>query len=381
MADSDMGMGAAAGAGQGWKSGSDSGGPVAGAVTAVIGGLAGAGLGAKVGQAKARYNNILNQYMGQMSAIDLPRYEDLKLALQRYARGEELTVDQLQALQDVDSEVQKLEQDKKAKENQLEALAMMKVRARGGLTLQDKADLLNAQKEIDRSSIGVQKSIMQNMAARGQSGSGAELAARMQGAQNATSQASQNALNVAARAQAGAMQSTKDAAGLSRQIGQDQLDFDMLKAKAADETRRSNLERLQDSMKYNIGTGNAAKAANWQRANQIGDKNVDLGNAEQQYNKNLLVDDYDRQQQRLRDIYSPQLGHAQAKIKDTQSQMAGILGSIGNMGNMMSFAGSEKNPNEKKQQQNPYGISNKDEEDEDEFQMSGGSYYDPRGMS
>lgn len=345
------GQGAASGAASGAATGATIGGPWGALVGAVIGGGVGAIGGAGVDRAKTRLKNTITEYMNQLQNLDMPRYEDLKLTFEKYSKGEPLTAEQLQSLQDVNSEVGKIYQDKGAKQTQLEALAQMKIRARGGLTLQDKADLLNAQKDIDRQSIGTQKSIMQNMAARGQAGSGAELAARMAANQNQVSQTSQNALNVAARAQGNAMQSLKDSASLGRQIGQDQLDFDTMKAKSADETRRSNLERLQATMQYNIGNRNLVAANNWNRINQISDKNVNLSNSEQQSNKQILWNDYVNQKNRLNEKYKGDYGaikQKEAGLEDANRAADGynsMLNSVGSLAGGMSGGSSTPSTN------------------------------------
>ncbi len=333
---SEEGTAVAQGAAGGAKAGGQ-----AGPIGAVIGAILGAGIGMGTGnnmkRARVNLENTIAEYMNQLQALDMPRYEDLKLSLERYAKGEALSPDQLQALQELDSEVSKISQDKTAKQTQLDALAAMKIRARGGLTLQDKADLQEAKRDIDRQQSGVQKSIIQNMQARGQGGSGAELAARLSAGQQGAQMASQNSLATAARAQQAAMQSLKDSASLGRQIGQDQLDFDKMKAQSIDDTRRRNLERMQAAMQYNIGNQNAAKQANWDRANKVADANVNLGNQEQQYNKNLLMADYNNQKNRLAEIYTGEFGRIGEKektLKRRQDEHQGYIDMINSLGSM-----------------------------------------------
>lgn len=337
-----MAQGAAAGA----KSGQQLGGPWGALIGAVIGGGVGLAAGGNTKRARVNLENTITEYMNQLKAIDMPRYEDLKLSLERYAKGEDLTPDQLTALQELDTEVSKLSYDKTAKQTQLDALSALKARSRGGLTLQDKADLMNAQKEIDRSQQGVQKSIIQNMQSRGVGGAGVELAQRMGAAQMGTQQASQNALNVAANAQNRAMAALKESASLGRQIGQDQLDLDKTKAASIDDMRRKNLERLQQSMQYNVGSNNQAKQLNWNRANTTSDKNTQLGNDEQTYNKELLMKDYQNQINRLDQLYKGDTGAITQKensLKQRKNEQSGwmdMIGSVGNMGGGMSGGGA-----------------------------------------
>jgi hypothetical protein len=320
----------------GFQAGMQTGNPIA----AVVGGLVGTGLGAMTGSAtrKARValENTIAEYMSQLQNLDMPRYEDLKLSLQRYANGEPLTVEQMQALQELDSEVSKIAYDKTAKQTQLDALAALRARSRGGLTMQDKADLMNAQREIDRQQSGVQKSIIQNMQARGVGGSGMELAARMGANQQGVQQASQNAMNVAANAQNRALSALRESASLGRQIGQDQLNLDESKARALDEMRRRNIERQQQAMQFNVTNKNQANLANWNRVNTVSDKNVDTSNEEQIANKQKLMEDYYNQVNRLKGIYGGKVENAQNTYKRKAGEQAGYMDMIGSSGNLFS---------------------------------------------
>ncbi len=117
----------AVGAGSGAISGAETGTQILPGWGTLIGGVLGAGVGAIGGagvhSANVAKQNAMNDYMSQLQGLDMPRYEDLKLAFQRYSSGQQLTPTQLTALQDADSQITKLTQDKAAKSAQLEALA------------------------------------------------------------------------------------------------------------------------------------------------------------------------------------------------------------------------------------------------------------------
>lgn len=335
-------IGAIQGGMGGLKAGAQSGNPI-GAIAGLVGGaLVGIGAGGNTRRARVNLENTIAEYMNQLKSLDMPRYNDLKLSLERYARGEQLTMEQMQALQELDSEVSKIAYDKTAKQTQLDALAALKAKSRGGLSLQDKADLLNAQREIDRQQSGVQKSIIQNMQARGVAGSGVELAQRMAAQQQGAQLASQNALNVAGNAQNRAMQALTESSRLAGEIGDRQLGMDKMRANALDEMRRRNLERQQAAMQFNVSGKNLANQANWQRANTVADRNVDIGNTEQRYNKDILWQDYENQKQRLNELYAGPFGkiaEKQRNLQRRQNEQAAymdMINSFGNMGNPFS---------------------------------------------
>ena len=319
-------QGASASGGNPWAT---AGGAVLGGVMSAIGGNA-----AKSAQKK--YEAYMNNYIQQLKAVDLPKYEELMLALERYEKGEDLTPVQMTILQETQNNVSKIADDSVNKETQLEAIAALKARAQGGLTLQDKADLLEAQQQIDRQSQGAQKAIMQNMAARGMAGSGQELAARLMGSQQGAQLAAQTGLNVAAQSRAEALNALKDASRLSESNAKNQFNRDQVRAQSQDDMLRRNLDRQQQSMLYNVGAQNEARLQNLKRAQQVADSNVDISNVEQKYNKELKMDDYNNQIKRLQDIHAIQGPMEAAKAQAGKDKQAGISSFMNEAGGAFS---------------------------------------------
>jgi exonuclease VII small subunit len=316
---------------------------------AVLGGITGAIGGAGAAAAQKKYEAAMANYLQQLKAIDLPKYEELMLALERYEKGEELAPELMTILQETQNNVSKITEDKINKETQLEAIAALKARAQGGLTLQDRADLLEAQQQIDRQSQGQQKSIMQNMAARGMGGSGQELASRLMAGQQGAQLASQTGLNVAAQSRAEALRAMKDAAGMSEAYTQNQFGRDLTRAQSQDDMLRRNLDRQQQSMMYNVNAVNAAKAANLARAQSVSDRNVDMSNFEQKYNKDLKVDDYDRQIKRAQMIGGMEQEKAQRGVDAAGAKQAGLSEFTNQLGGAFSglkgvFGGGGQTP-------------------------------------
>ncbi len=312
----------------------------------LIGGIVGAGVGALGGagvdSAMGNRANVVNEYMSQLQNLDMPRYEDLKRAYQQYSTGQQLTPAQLNALQQADSEITKLQQNKVAQNAQMQALSALQARSRTGLTLQDQAALLQAQEGINRQQAGAQNAIQQNMAARGMGGGGAELAARLASTQNGAQLAAQNSLGIAGQAQQNAIQAIKDSAAQGRQIGQDQLNLDTMKAQAVDATRQANLQRLQQAMQYNVGQQNQANMYNTQRSNNVSDMNTQLGNRQQDVNKDLLMTDYNNQVNRLNGIYGAKIGQANSNVSNAQNQQAGYSGLLNSAGGLIAGIANPK---------------------------------------
>ncbi len=329
----EQGQGAIGGAGQGASSGYQVAGPWGAVIGGGLGAMAGLSAGGAAQAARIAEANARLDAMAQIGAIDLPTYQQRKLYLQRLERGEQLTPEMVQELQQGDTELAKFKEDQGLKNTQLDALAALKNKARmGGLDLNDRAALIEASREGDRANQGQQGAIQQNMAARGLSGGGQELAMRMAAAQNNAQQASQNSLNVAAQARAAALNALKESANQARGIAADDYSRFSNRAGAQDQINANNMRNAQAMKQYNVSARNNAQQTNINRANDVSDRNVAISNDEQVRNKNLLMQDYNDRINRVKDLNGLAGQNAAANRTDAQNNYTGTLGAIGNIG-------------------------------------------------
>jgi len=165
----------------------------------------------------------------------------------------------------------------------------------GGLTPEDEAELNN----IMRDAAGVGESrdnaILQNMSERGVLGSGAELATRLKSSQDAQQQAAQQAQAQAAMAFAGKQNALDKIANLSGSMRTQDVGEQSQKAQARDIVNQFNVNQRSGQRERDLDRKNQAQAMNLQNKQSIANAGVDTRNMQEQYNKELLQQQFQNQ--------------------------------------------------------------------------------------
>jgi len=137
------------------------------------------------------------------------------------------------------------------RQKQLQAIGGVEELSQTGLSAIDRAALTEIQNQIATQERGQRESILQNMAQRGISGSGQELAAQLQGSQAASQQASTQGMQQAAQAQRARMQALSSLSEMAGGI--EQTDFQREQARQAAQdainqfnTQNKNVAKLRD---------------------------------------------------------------------------------------------------------------------------------------
>lgn len=178
------------------------------------------------------------------------------------------------------SKVEQIKEDPSLRENSMQALQMLKERASGGLSAQDRADLNKIRGQVGADVQGRLGAIQQGMAARGLGGSGAELAAQLSAASSGASEESAMADRLAAQAQQSALQAALQTGQLSSQLRGQDFDVERAKAEAADRFALFNTQNAQARQQRNVGSQNQAQMYNLAEQQRIGDVNTQMENAE-----------------------------------------------------------------------------------------------------
>ncbi len=263
---------------------------------AVAGGTAIAGYMSSMSAAD-RADAIRNKELQNLLASKIPDPAQQKLALQRFALTGELTPQFQQAIKAAPSEFNKVAVDQKQKSAQNRALSELSdIGNKGGLRLQDKAALQDAQMAAQVQDRGARNAILADSQARGQGGgSGMALQAQLQGQQATGDRAARSALSVAGSAQDRALQAIMGAGDLATKgRGQDFAE-QSARAQANDAINRFNTQNLQNVNAANTGIFNDAAQRNLAARQQVADQNVGLANKEQQYNKELYQQQFQNQ--------------------------------------------------------------------------------------
>ena len=254
-----------------------------------LGGLLSAGasvLGGLFGQGAASGDRAAAQKAYQdtqaaFAAIQAAPDESKPRLLRQYQAAGILTPELEQAIQQGPSEAAAVTTDPELMKAQMQALTSFQQQATGGMTPQARAALNQTRREAETEATGRQQALMQNMQARGLGGSGAELAAALQGGQSAASRASEQSDQLMAQNAAQAQQAALASGQLGGQMQQAQFSQNMAKAQAQDQLNRFNVQAQQAAQAANVGAQNQAQAANLANLQNIGNANVGQANQEQ----------------------------------------------------------------------------------------------------
>lgn len=276
-------------------------------------------------QARAR---ALAEYAG----IQLPTVADQQLALQQYQLTGELTPEMEQAINLGPSAYEDIQTDPRLAQAQMQALSTLQELGTSGLTSADKADLEQIRRQTANEETARRQQILQNMAARGVGGSGVELAAQLSSSQAAANRASQEAGDLAKLAMQRKLEALTQSGNLGGQIRQQQFGEQEAIARARDVQNQFNTQNAIARQQRNIGAQNQAQQTNLAARQNISEKNTGLSNEQQQYNKNLLQQQFQNQMQLAGAKSGALLGQAQAyqqAAADTANRYAGIGSALG----------------------------------------------------
>lgn len=265
---------------------------VAAVAAPVIGGIVGNMMGAKDRQAAM---DAINRAYGEYAHLDIPDTEKMKLALQNPEVQGIMQPYLEQAQQMGPTAYEDINIDPRLKQAQMNALDTLSKMGETGLTSADMAALNQSRRAVAGDAQSRQKAIMQSMQERGAGGSGVELAAQLAAAQGQADRGSQEADRLAQMAQERMLQAVAQAGTLGGNIrGQDFSEAERL-AQAKDQIAQFNTQQSAAVQSRNIAAQNAAQAQNLAEKQRIADTAVNNANQQQQYNKQLLQQNFQNQ--------------------------------------------------------------------------------------
>ncbi|NDB61712.1 hypothetical protein EB001_25215 [bacterium] len=199
---------------------------------------------------------------------------------------------------------------------QLQALGGYEQLSQTGLSAIDRAALSEIQNQIATQEKGQRESILQNMAQRGLSGSGQELAAQLQSSQAASQLASQQGMQQAAQAQQARVNALSNLSNMASGIEQTDFQRQAQKAQAQDVINQFNVQNRNTAGLRNLQTQQDIANMNAQERNRIAQANADL------MNKQIMQNQVNRPlaQYGLQTDYTSALGQGIGGIGQTQTQ-------------------------------------------------------------
>ena len=264
-----------------------------GAASAAAGGIASAVSSMSAAdRQKAANDKSFQEWM----KVNIPDPKDQQLALQQFVSQGKLAPQLESAIKQDPSGLSQVVTSMSQKQAQNNALqSMQQIGESGGLRLQDKAALQDAQMQSDIKGRADREAITSDMARRGQEGSGFDLASQLQAQQGQSDQNAQTSLKVASGAQDRALQSIMQAGQLGTQMRSQDFSEQADKAKAQDAINQFNTTNLQNVQARNVASQNAAQSQNLKSAQDLSNQNTALANQQQQYNKELIQKQFQNQ--------------------------------------------------------------------------------------
>lgn len=278
------------------------------------------------GGRSSKASRLMGEAVNEFRKISVPELEKQRLKLEQLVLQGELTPQQAETILQEESSLTSYSADPRLRDAQLAALGQLeRIGSEGGLTIEDRAALQEANMLQDSRSRGAREAILQNMAARGLSGSGQELLAQLSGQQDQAQQASLMALQQGALGRQRALEAIMGAGQLGGQMEDQRFGQARAKAEAQDIINRFNTANRQAQINQNVMNANTAQAQNLAARQAIADQNVALRNQQQMYNKGLYQQQFQNQLQRAGGISGALTG--QANMAQQQgSQITGMLG-------------------------------------------------------
>ena len=299
------------------------------AAAPIVGGLMGSAAASK-DRKKAR--EAMERAYRELKNLGLPPDLSEKLILREYAKVGEITPEVEEDIFLAQSAVSDIEEDPSLRKAQEEVIRMIGERGTVGMTAEERAMRNEMLNRVNREQQAKQQQILNELASRGQAGSGQELAAKLQATQAGANLASQEADRISAMAGQRALQALGQKGQLSGQLRSQDFDVNMARAKAEDERNKFLFQNAAGRQQRNIDRLNAAQMANLENKQRIANANIDLYNKELQRQQAEKGNYWDRKFGKAKAMAGQETdmaGYYQGQGDRTAGQYAQIGGGIG----------------------------------------------------
>jgi hypothetical protein len=321
--------------------------------------------------------DAINQNRALLNSVTLPDIEKQKLALQQYTSAGEYNPEILAQLQQLGpSALENINIDPRLKQSQMSALEQMSQRAMGGMSDADAAAFELAKRNSAGEAQAKSQQILQNMQQRGQSGSGAELAAQLQNAQSSADRLAQSGLQEAIAQQNAKQNALQQLASMSGNIRNQDYNEQSNLMNKRDAIAAANMNDANRLAQSNVATRNAAAASNLANKQRLIDSNTNLSHDQQKYNKQLLQQDYDNRLARA--TGNARLNTEKANISaNTAKNQGAMMGTVGQgIAGMATNYFNQAQPVQTQQVQSQGGVQAQNPFNANDFapQMQSGGY-------
>lgn len=235
----------------------------------LLGGLAGASAAQSGADEQAR---LQRQAIARLAGVPIPTVEELSYNPEdaQYVMGElENLIEQERATELTPSEMESVAADPRLVASQMAALEQLSGLAEGGLSEADLAGLQQVRRGAASEAQAQQEAILQNMAQRGQAGSGAELIAKLKSGQAAADRAGSQGLEIARMAQQRALQALSNQGSMAGQIRGQDVSEQAQRARAADQISQWNAAQAASREQRRAGATTGARMSQAEMQQQL----------------------------------------------------------------------------------------------------------------
>lgn len=328
---------------------------------------AGAGLlgGALSKEDREKGYNIPQELLNEISGIQAPDKEALKLYLQNFSSAGTYDPRLEAAIALGPSQMAGVAADPRLAATQMQNLeTLQSIVEAGGYDPSIKADLASALRQQEQAVKSKQAQVEMEAAAKGMTSSGATRALKEMASQSEANRMSELQNRLAATAYQNRLNALSGASGEAGRMRSQDVQEQEARARAADEIARFNAGLASSRETRNVSSMNEAQLKNLANAQDIQNKNIELRHAEEKSRAGAEQTDYQNLLDKIR-IKSGAAGTASQAATAKGDATAGMIAGIGEAA-AGAYVGSQL-----------YGDKNKemDKEQKDLFDtmMSGGS--------
>lgn len=233
------------------------------------------------------------QALAEFDKLQIPDIESQKVELEKMVSQGKITPEQAKTYLQQKSEMQDISINPQYETTQNTTLNKLEdIANEGGLTAIDKAKIAQIQDQIAQQERGSREAILQNAQERGIGGSGLSLASQLANQQASATRASQQGTDVAAQAQARALEALLQGGNMATNLRTQGFNEEAEKAKAQDAINRFNIQQQAGTNLANVNALNQAQYQNLAEKQRISDVNTGLTNQQNLQNKALIQQKY-----------------------------------------------------------------------------------------
>jgi hypothetical protein len=273
--------------------------------------------------------NQLAQTRQDYQNIATPDVAAQQLQLQKLEQQGELNPYLQQAYQQYGSQLNGYQTDPRLQMAQMNALQQMaSIGQAGGMDAQAQSALMQAQMQNANAARGAREANLQNAAQRGVSGSGLEFALNQMADQGAAQGNQMAGTQAAGQAAQRALEALQGSGTMAGQMSGQQFGQAATQSQQQNDINRFNTQALQNVSGSNTQALNQAQSANLGEKQRIADQNALLANSQQEYNKQLLQQQFQNQLAKTQGMNSQAANIANVGTQGG-ANLAKQIGSIG----------------------------------------------------